>query len=240
MSILLFAWLDTEHVRILVTREPRFWRVVLPGAGCILAAAYLGTHAGLLNPIEFVVVRQLVIYLVLGGLVFGVLGLAVRREAGAPSASLGRPWIPLLALALLNGASPYLGLKTRSSFTMYSNLRLEADYSNHLVAPPSGDALGFLSDFVFIRSTADPTLQRRIEDGGATMTYAELCTYLEWRGDVAPGRSEPGAALTYERGGMEFVTTRGAPLPSDCPGLLGRRLAFFGPIGQGSERACVW
>jgi hypothetical protein len=240
MSILLFAWLDEEHAQELRGRWPRLWKVVVPGASGVIALAYLASHAAWLNPIEFVVVRQIAFLLVFVGLISGVVSLVGRWWNAPPPASLGRPWVGLVVLAVLNGLSPYLGLKTRSGFTMYSNLRIEAAYSNHLFAPPSSDPLGLLSDVVLVRSTGDPALQRRIEDGGTTMTYAELCTYLEWRGDVAPGRRESASPVQYERGGAEFVSVRGAPLPSDCPTLLVRRLTFFGPIGPGSERACVW
>lgn len=50
-----------------------------------------------------------------------------------------RPASPLLwvipALALLNGLTPYLGLKTVANFSMFSNLRVEAGASNHFLVP---------------------------------------------------------------------------------------------------------
>lgn len=42
-----------------------------------------------------------------------------------------------LALLVLNAASPYLGLKTKYSLTMFSNLQTEPGHWNHLVVPES-------------------------------------------------------------------------------------------------------
>ncbi|MCO5169549.1 MAG: hypothetical protein M9894_24680 [Planctomycetes bacterium] len=43
--------------------------------------------------------------------------------------------LALPLLVLLNGLSPYLGLKTQSSFAMFSNLRTEGAVNNHLFMP---------------------------------------------------------------------------------------------------------
>lgn len=39
------------------------------------------------------------------------------------------------AIALVNGATPYLGLKTVSNYSMFSNLRTEGGQTNHLLMP---------------------------------------------------------------------------------------------------------
>jgi len=53
-----------------------------------------------------------------------------RRWTGAPLAWL----IP--AIALLNGATSYLGLKTVANYSMFSNLRTEGGQTNHFLVPP--------------------------------------------------------------------------------------------------------
>ncbi len=45
-------------------------------------------------------------------------------------------WVGIAAL-VLNAATPYLGVKTRAAFTMFSNLRTEPGHWNHLVVPES-------------------------------------------------------------------------------------------------------
>ena len=51
-------------------------------------------------------------------------------------------------LVVLNGMCPYLGLKTDSSFAMFSNLRTEPGFANHLVMPHGPQPFGFQGDLV--------------------------------------------------------------------------------------------
>lgn len=63
-----------------------------------------------------------------------------RRRAAAGRLLL----VPILVV--LNGMAPYMGLKTRTAWQMYSNLNLSASRSNHLIVPYSLDMGGFLAD----------------------------------------------------------------------------------------------
>ncbi len=47
----------------------------------------------------------------------------------------------LVGLLFINAASPYLNLKNRGAFNMYSNLQISNSYSNHLLIPRSIDLL---------------------------------------------------------------------------------------------------
>ncbi len=71
------------------------------------------------------------------------------------------------ALVLLNGLSPYLGLKTRTAWQMYSNLNLDAATSNHFIIPYSLDIGGFLADSVRILATSDPALNAGLRAGAS-------------------------------------------------------------------------
>lgn len=53
----------------------------------------------------------------------------------------------------LNGLSPYLGLKTQTSFSMYSNLNTEAGMWNHLFIPQSLRFFDYQNDLVTIIDT---------------------------------------------------------------------------------------
>lgn len=70
--------------------------------------------------------------------------------------------IVVLALVLLNSLSPYLGGKTTSTMTMYSNLQVEGGVSNHLIIPrlPIHTPQ---DDIVTVLRTNDPNLQRVID-----------------------------------------------------------------------------
>ena len=67
-----------------------------------------------------------------------------------------RPWPVLLVplLTVLNGCSPYLGLKTETAFAMYSNLRTEGGQSNHLLVPARVQLFGFQRDLIEIKDSS--------------------------------------------------------------------------------------
>lgn len=62
-------------------------------------------------------------------------------------------------LVFLNGAAPYLGLKTEASFSMFSNLRTEGNRTNHQFIPVSTQIFDFQKDLVSIINTDDPRLK---------------------------------------------------------------------------------
>lgn len=151
--------------------------------------------------------------------------------------SIGTPHYALILIVFLNGLSPYLGTKTLSSFSMYSNLRVEPTYTNHLFMPNSLDIFGYLSDTVRLSASADPTHAPLVASPTERLPYLELCAYL------ARGKEKPPATrttLTYERNGFTRTAHQGDPIPSDCPWWLPRKLLRFQPIGEGAEKHCVW
>jgi hypothetical protein len=62
-------------------------------------------------------------------------------------------------IVFLNGTSPYLGLKTENSYSMFSNLRTEGGVTNHYLIPASVQLFGYQKDVVEIISSTDPRLQ---------------------------------------------------------------------------------
>lgn len=64
----------------------------------------------------------------------------------------------MLTLVVLNGVSQYLGLKTETCFTMYSNLRTEGEFNNHFFIP-AWRVSSYQDDLVQIVSTSIPELQ---------------------------------------------------------------------------------
>src|SRR5436190_5113427 len=65
---------------------------------------------------------------------------------------VGLAWaVPLIAL--LNGVTPYLGLKTVANYSMFSNLRTEGGRTNHLLVPPGLFSLaGYQEDLARVSS----------------------------------------------------------------------------------------
>ena len=84
-----------------------------------------------------------------------------------PQHSFHMAWalVPLVLLAVLNGLCPYLGLKTKSSFAMFSNLRTEGPASNHLFIPAATKIFGYQDDIVRITASNDPVLAGVAERG---------------------------------------------------------------------------
>lgn len=99
-----------------------------------------------------------------GGLLLSFLMfLKARRSLSADSDSIrfgALPHFVPLLLLILNGLSPYLGLKTESSFAMFSNLRTEGGKSNHLFMP-SAQLFGFQEELVQIVDSTDPELKNK-------------------------------------------------------------------------------
>ena len=107
-----------------------------------------------------------------------------RRSSPAPGPAApverfqGRRYAGVLlllpALVFINGASPYLGLKTRTAWQMYSNLMLSPYDSNHYLIPFSLDLGGFMADAVRLTATTDPTLESQYMQTGQLITWHEL------------------------------------------------------------------
>jgi hypothetical protein len=152
-------------------------------------------------------------------------------------AGLVAPNLLLIGVAVTSGLAPYVGFKTRSSFSMYSNLRIEPGYSNHIFMPPSMDVLGYLSDSVRVTESADSFLSTLVGSPTERLPYIALCEYLARPSNESQERA---ALISYERRGQQLVATQGGDLPGDCPSWIARKLLLFGTVGDGAERRCVW
>jgi hypothetical protein len=142
------------------------------------------------------------------------------------SMRLGHPVFAVgVALVLANGVAPYVGLKTESAFTMFSNLYTEQGYWNHLLVPEAVRVFHGQDEVVRITGSNDPELAAASRDG-TTFVRFELDRYL---------RSHPGTSATYTTAAHpdEAMSTGGAP-PSRGP-LVGTIVKFqpVPPPGRG-------
>ncbi len=142
-----------------------------------------------------------------------------------------------LLLVVLNAASPYLGLKTRFSFTMFSNLQTEPGRWNHVVLPEAMRVFGLQDGIVRFDEVSDPALARQLEFyTGPKRTSSGVAT-----GDAlgmplfAAQRLAsyfPDATITYEYDGKTYVAS---PISSDpilgvsVPWLV-QKLGGFRPL----------
>lgn len=135
---------------------------------------------------------------------------------------------PVLAalpvLLIFNGLSPYLGLKTESSFTMYSNLQTEGDQWNHLILPGAVRIFDTQDELITIVSSTDSVLMSDAERGLRWVPF-ELNRYLSDR---------PEVALTYRYKGEEITVDRVGDDPwlSKKPPLLLRKALWYRRVAR--------
>ncbi len=167
-------------------------------------------------------------------IVIAVFVVAVRR-GGADRPHEGKGFfairepalISLPIVVLLNGLTPYAGLKTETAWAMFSNLRTEGDRTNHFFVPARLQAFDYQRDLVRITSSSDRILDLIARKG-------QLVPYFEVQ-------RRPNASVSYVRNGVEYRFARA----SDDPAFTGpipltlRRLMLFRGIDAGSKQPCV-
>ncbi len=140
-------------------------------------------------------------------------------------------------LVFINGLSPYLGMKTENTWSMFSNLKTEQGTTNHLLVSDKLSLSNHQDDLVQIRSSSDSQLQK-IADTGFLIPYFELRSYMHHKytknGSVIP-------ALTYTRGGDELVVndiTQAPDLFSPYPVLV-RKALRYKLVWPGNPNICI-
>lgn len=164
---------------------------------------------------------------------FAVSGIALllsrRATPGPPmgpkrSSRVGHPILVAGVLTLvINGSCPYLGLKTDTSFAMFSGLRTEPGVWNHLVVPEAFRVFGYQDDLVRVVASNDPALVGR-SSGDTQLVRIELDQYV---------RSHRGTFATYTASGERGTRTLGPIAPG--PTFVERIAAFrdVPPPGHG-------
>jgi len=136
------------------------------------------------------------------------------------------------ALVFLNGVSPYLGLKTESSFAMFSNLRTEGGITNHFFIPISAQIFDYQQDMVEVTSSSDILLQKMADEN-------KLMTFFHFKNYVAYAKP---AQVDYVRAGKRHSFTLAASSPDNellkkSPMLL-RKLMLFRAISKSIAQPC--
>lgn len=132
-------------------------------------------------------------------------------------------WPVLVALI---GVAPYLGLRTATSWNMYSNLRAVGGSSNSYLLPVTADLNGAQSDAVRILSSTDPGLAQ----------YVDTAFVIPWVNLRDHTSTSPDASITFERDGRIITVehTRADPeLSREVPWWNTKIFAFrsFVPTG---------
>jgi hypothetical protein len=166
--------------------------------------------------------------LLVGGYVWVIGRSAAHVDPGSGGLAPRRAWHAVtLLLVLLNGLAPYLGLKTEAAFSMYSNLRTEGPYWNHLLLPSWLRLAGYQHDLVRIEASSAPELRGHRERGEQLVgveferLVGRLC-----RGGRAP------VAIEYTRNGERHSMTDACEAPPRAAhrAAWADRLLVFRPV----------
>lgn len=168
----------------------------------------------------------------------GVVVVAARRMAASErrpvpvSLRLASPlWAIPIALAVLNATMPYVGLKTHTSFAMYSNLVTEDGRWNHLVVPRAVQRFGFQDDVVFVERSSAPSLAPAATDGGGWVR-------LELQRAVAAGASTDDV-VTYRVGDRRVTSSvAGDAVLAGQEPWLARKVFWFRPVAAPDRPVC--
>ncbi len=167
------------------------------------------------------------------GLSFLIAGWQARKEPGRlPNrASWSLAWIALIPV-LLNGTLPWIGGRTQTSFSMYSNLRSEGT-GNHLFFKRV-DLLGFQTDMVEVTSSA-PNILAPSKRPQGIQQFANLghriIPWFEFRRLVSEMPDD--FEVSYTRGGETLELGRkngeqyGEYEAFEPPPFLQRKLMWF-------------
>lgn len=228
-----FAFAPASRVERLEALRPIVWlreQALRPGLG---GAAWLGALCGAL-----LVLAPAALWLAYA-IALLLLFLASRPASGErpepvrPVVALGSGSLWLgPALVLVTGLSPYLGLKTETSFAMFSNLRTEGGASNHWLVRKPLDLFGLQGDLVRVVASRDRVLASYAETG-------QLLTWLEFRDYL---QSRKSVEVTYVRGREPARTIErlgdDPRLREPVPYLV-RKLVRFRPVRLTSPVECV-
>jgi len=163
----------------------------------------------------------------LGGLVLLLNATRSRNShAKTPFSGDWRQGVLLVVFPILlcvNGFGPYLGLRTQSSFSMFSNLQTEDARGNHLIMPVGIQLTDWQRDLVEVVDSNDAELLQ-VRDDGQRLPYLDL---RRRRG------VDNRLSVTFRRNGdlLRFASnspeTHGVLPPL---GWLAQRYFFFRPV----------
>lgn len=140
-------------------------------------------------------------------------------------------FIILPLIVFLNGMSPYFGLKTEYSFSMFSNLKTERGESNHFIIPASFQIFDYQKDLVEIISSSEIGLDEYAEN-------EQLITFFDLRDRVSVFRPE---FVEYIYKGEYYSYNANQP---DQAGLrerhpmIMRKLMRFRPVNKSGIQSC--
>lgn len=175
----------------------------------------------------------IVIWAVLGGIAMvAMTAVALRnlpyRELTAPARTPLWP-LALPLLYFLSCLSPYVGLKTESAITMFSNLHTEGGETNHLLFPTPPYMFDYQRDLVKIEDSSSPWLMGHARKDNLLVLFA-LKEYL---------RQNPQHWVSYTLNGETIRRATSADFVHERAGMLERNLLLFKPVDFQRPKVCT-
>jgi len=110
-------------------------------------------------------------------------------------------------LVVLNGVSPYFGLKTATNFSMFSNLWVKGEDNNHLLVGQNIVLLDYSKDLVDIVHSDQPYFQKLAENH-EQITLFELSRWITEHPDL------PDPRLVYRRNNQLYQHDKATDIPT--------------------------
>jgi hypothetical protein len=128
-----------------------------------------------------------------------------------------------------------LGLKTETSFSMFSNLQTEGKLSNHLIIGRNLGLTNFQDDLVKILHSSDPELHK-LAARGYLLPYFEMRSYISRKAKLGADDIE----LSYVRGGVRRSVEKAGsdPALSRPYSLFLRKFFRFRPVRPEGMNTC--
>ncbi|MGC6494276.1 MAG: hypothetical protein ACON5B_15690 [Myxococcota bacterium] len=139
--------------------------------------------------------------------------------------------VVLVLLMVAIGTAPYVGHRTSTNLSMFSNLRTEGGVSNHVVVP-TWYAFDYQNDLVEIVETDIPRLNLLMEHGDLLPMWEMVYTTSH----------HPDGHVTYRRGGETVVVPRVGDVAdlARMPDLWERWTLSFRPVTLAGKSTCKW
>lgn len=147
-------------------------------------------------------------------------------------------WI-FIILLVINGISPYLGIKLAPAFSMYSNLMTEEGYHNHILVPEKIiQIVDYQDDLVEILESNYPPLQE-IAHRNRLIPFIILQRLISHN---AAKEEFENINLTYRRNNKVFSykNAENDPLLSKKQSWLFRKFTNFRYVPPPGENVCQW
>jgi hypothetical protein len=142
-------------------------------------------------------------------------------------------------LFFINGASPYLGLKTENTISMFSNLHTEGRETNHLIHGVLPFGADYQDDIVRIISTSDPeAFTSKFDTRSGIRTLSDNVGFVRFEFDRILA-SHPGLEVTFLYQGKEHTNGTGWQNSYLSASWFERTFFMFKPVDFERPKICT-